>query len=159
MAKFAVIATPQERLRSRCVVSDTGCWNFNSVRKDGRANVFFFGGRYMVAYRASFAMHKGPIPTGLQVLHRCDNPRCVNPDHLWVGTQVDNLEDCVAKGRNAVFVGEAHGQAKLTEDDVRAIRAEYAAGGVTLRALASRYGMSVGGLHHIILGRTWTHVK
>lgn len=159
MPKFAVSASPQERLRARSTVAEDGCWNWNSVRKDGRANVFFFDGRYMSAYRASYRMYKGDIPAGAQVCHDCDNPRCVNPDHLWLGSQTDNLNDCVAKGRNAVFLGEAHGQAKLTENDVRALRADYAAGGVTLKALAARYGMSVGGIHHIILGRTWTHVK
>lgn len=159
MAKFAVTSTPQERLRAGCVVAEDGCWNWKNVRPDGRANVFSYLGKYMAAYRASYLMHRGDIAPGLQVCHECDNARCVNPDHLWLGTQTENLNDCVAKGRNAVFLGEAHGQAKLTEDDVRTIRADYAAGGVTLKALAARYGMSVPGIHHIILGRTWTHVK
>lgn len=159
MAKFASTKTPQERLAANCIVSDDGCWNWKTLRADGRANAFYFDGKYRSAYRAAYLMYKGDIPEGFNVNHTCDNPACVNPDHLWSGTQTSNARDMVEKGRNAVFVGEAHGQSKVTADVVRAMRADYAAGDVTLKALASRYGLSVPGVHHIILRRTWKHVE
>lgn len=94
---------------------------------------------------------------GRVVRHKvCDNPPCVNPTHLAVGTQGDNVTDCVSKGRTNRGVRNAH--AKLTEVEVIEIRARYAAGGTLMRQLGDEYGVSQGTVQHVIAGTTWKHV-
>ena len=74
------------------------CWNWLGNRRSGYGR-FGIQGKSMGAYRASWLIHRGAIPEGMLVMHRCDNPRCVNPDHLQLGTHADNMADCRAKGR------------------------------------------------------------
>lgn len=105
------------------------------------------------AHRFSWMLANGPIPEGLNVLHRCDNTNCVNPNHLFVGTQKQNVDDQRAKGR--LWYGERNGRAKLTEDDVRAIRASTERTGV----LAKRYGVHWTTLKKARDGTFWPHVN
>ena len=86
-----------ERLASR-VIKTTGCWQWLGATHAGYG-VFGFNRQMMRAHRVSYELYVGPIPPGLSVLHRCDNPPCTNPDHLFVGTQLDNMRDMCAKGR------------------------------------------------------------
>lgn len=104
------------------------------------------------AHRASFEAFNGPIPEGQNVCHRCDNPPCWNPAHLFAGTSLDNNRDRQAKGRSQR--GERHHAAKLTEDDVRAIRASDLSG----PALAAKYGVSPFTIYKLLDGRSWAHV-
>lgn len=115
------------------------------------------------AHRWAYAYFVGPIPEGLHVLHRCDIRRCVNPDHLWVGTDADNQADMTQKGRGRY--GERNGIGHLTADDVRAIRHEYQPKvggrpkGKGLRAeIASRYGISEQTIYRIVTRQVWRHV-
>ncbi|MBO1080875.1 HNH endonuclease signature motif containing protein [Roseomonas haemaphysalidis] len=110
-----------------------------------------------VAPRVSVAMHRGPIPVGLCVLHKCDNPLCVNPDHLFVGTRAENTADMFAKGRSrtAPVLGERHGQAKLNPAAVKHIRASALPG----NALAKQLGVSPTAVWSVRTGRTWSHVS
>lgn len=114
----------------------------------------------MPAHRASWEIHNGPIEGGLFVLHRCDNQLCVNPDHLFLGTQVENLEDMTRKGRRrwGDFRGEGHGQAKMTEALVYEIRSRFA-GGERICDLAREYGLQHGGLSAIVHRRSWRHLE
>lgn len=101
-----------------------GCWIWaGCVDKNGygifRGEVA--GEKFNRAHRFSYALHTGDLLKGMHACHTCDNPRCVNPDHLWPGTNADNMRDKVKKGRNRVPVGENHGRANLTEDQVRTI--------------------------------------
>lgn len=107
------------------------------------------------AHRLSWELHRGPVPDGLQVLHQCDQPRCVNPGHLFLGTNVDNHRDKMRKNRHAV--GAAHGAAKLTEEDVIAIWRR-AAAGERQKLLADEYGVSQPTVSDIVRRRTWRHV-
>ncbi len=109
------------------------------------------------AHRVSYEIFVGPIPSGLSVLHRCDNPPCVNPVHLFVGTAADNSADACAKGR--IRRGERPGVSKLTEAAVRQIRIRYASGGVTQKKLAAEYGISMSVLGRIIRRIDWKHVQ
>lgn len=96
--------------------------------------------------------------TGRVVRHKvCDNPPCVNPSHLTVGTQGDNINDCVSKGRNNRGVRNAH--AKLTDAEVIEIRTRYAFGDVFMRQLGDEYGVSQGAIQRVIAGTTWKHVR
>lgn len=110
------------------------------------------------AHRVAWRLVNGPIPEGMWVLHHCDNPSCVNPKHLFLGTPKDNAQDMIKKGRQGDNRGENAGGAKLTAEDVRAIRREYARGGVTQRALARRYGVSKGSIWYIVNYGTWKHL-
>jgi hypothetical protein len=101
-------------------------------------------------------MHCGPIPAGKWVLHRCDNPLCVRPDHLFLGDHEVNTMDMVRKGRHRPpsFPGEKNGSAKLTEADVLDIRARVLRG-ETQQAVADRHGISRGQIYNIMSGRSW----
>jgi len=96
------------------------------------------------AHRLSYEIQVGPIPPGLHVLHTCDNPGCVNPGHLWVGTQADNNRDRAAKGRGGGEKrrGIRNGRAKLTGEQVAKIRRLYASGDISQEGLALAFGVS-----------------
>jgi len=132
---------------------NSGCWLWmGSCDWGGRAK--FRSPDSTVAAHAAYTLFCGIIPDGVQVLHRCDMPACVNPDHLFLGTLQDNMADRNAKKRHAH--GERHGKAKLTEADVRAIRASTENDVV----LAKRYGRGVSTIHAARSGRHyWKHLK
>lgn len=104
----------------------SGCWHWvGALSQDDGGGVegygmFWFGGRAQRAHRLAWVLLRGPIPKGMVLRHKCDNPRCVNPDHLEPGTQMDNVRDMLEREREAK--GEKNGAAKLTEAQVRAIR-------------------------------------
>jgi hypothetical protein len=99
------------------------CWEWAASRDSLGYGRIRSGSRILSAHRLSWELHKGPIPVGLSVLHRCDNPPCCNPVHLFLGSQQDNVSDMIMKGRRKVFRGIENGNARLTENIVRAIRA------------------------------------
>ena len=116
--------------------------------------------RDLLAHRYAYELSVGPIPEGLLVLHICDNPPCVNPDHLFAGTAADNTRDMIAKGRARHPVGEAHQFALLTEAIVREIRTHrgrYQRGELT--ALAQRLGVAPETIQSARKGVTWKHVR
>lgn len=112
------------------------------------------------AHRLAWTLLFGPIPEGLSVCHRCDNPPCVNPSHLWLGTALDNARDKVQKGRmrRGDSRGERNGHAKLTEDQVRVIRQRVKAG-ETQTALAAEYGVHLITVSQLVRRLTWRHVE
>lgn len=148
----------KDRLLSKTKVNaETHCWEWTAVRnKRGPISYgqIYDGGKLKLAHRVSFEIYCGAIPEGLQVLHRCDNSGCVNPEHLFLGTHDDNMNDKVAKERQAR--GITHSHAKLTDADVVAIRA---AGGVPLRELAEQYGVDLSRISRIRTGKSWSHLS
>jgi hypothetical protein len=108
------------------------------------------------AYRYSWELHFGAIPDGQDVCHHCDNPLCVRPDHLFIGTAADNRADCVAKDRHNR--GVRNGSAKLSDTDVIEIRRAYDARETTQYALASRFSVSVPMINLIVNRKNWTHI-
>ncbi len=108
-------------------------------------------GKYKLAHRVSWEIKNGPRPDGLCVLHTCDRPSCVNPEHLWLGTHKDNAVDRVAKGRQSDTRGEANGNARLTWAHVVEIRESTE----TTVVLAARFGVSQSHLSSIKRGRAW----
>jgi hypothetical protein len=126
-----------------------------------------FGGKQWVttAHRASWIIHNGPIADSRTVVcHKCDNPICVNPDHLFLGSDADNVHDAMRKGRHQVpgnpcyQQGSARVGSKLNEDAVKRMREEYAAGGVTVLQLAKRAAVTEECARHAIKRLTWKHV-
>lgn len=111
------------------------------------------------AHRVAWVLANGPIPAGLHVCHACDNPGCVRPGHLFLGTAADNAADMWKKGRGrpGSLPGEAHPRARLQNKDVLAIR-EADANGEPRRAIARRFGMSPGNVRNIVNRKAWTHI-
>lgn len=151
--------------------AENGCWLWtgatDGAKVDKPAAKFFVGGKLKKAARISWELFKGKIPAGKCVLHDCpagDDPMCVNPDHLWLGTQLENVADRVAKNRSSK--GETHGRACLTEAKVRKIKKDLAEAKTVqprrtygLHAgLARRYRCTVDMVRDIDRGRTWKHV-
>ena len=139
------------RPKSRCWI-----WTGASIGGYGRATV---GRRSRWVHHVSYEKYVGPIAAGLLVLHRCDVPLCCNPDHLFLGTQKENIADCILKGRRGKtgvsLPGTKNPAAKINDDDVRAIRAST----LTLRELSERYGISKARLSLIRRGEAWTHLE
>jgi hypothetical protein len=125
---------------------NSGCWLWTAADTEGEPK-FSVEGQTDDAARASWRLYKGAIPTGLQVLHRCDMPLCVNPDHLFLGTQSDNMADMKAKGRGRAPKGEANGKTKLTDREVWELR--QLRWYVSQRTLARAYGVSNSTVDHI----------
>ena len=135
-----------------------GCWNWRgATNSDGYGNVFYEGTNWK-AHRLSYALTSGEIPDGRHVLHRCDNPACVNPDHLFLGNHSDNMRDRAAKGRHNVGdrKGIKHPMARLSEQDVLEIRA--LAGTMCHREIGLRYGVTTNNIHRIIVRKSWKHI-
>lgn len=108
------------------------------------------------AHREAYRQHVGPIPDGMVVMHSCDNPACVNPSHLTVGTQADNIQDMVTKGRHAV--GPATNRNVLTADEVGLIRTLLSSGDYTQREIAAKFGVAQRTVSAINTRQTWAHV-
>jgi hypothetical protein len=106
-------------------------------------------------HKLSYTIFKGPVPEGIDVLHRCDNPPCVRPSHLFLGTHLDNMKDCVKKDRHRY--GEAHGNSKLTEEQVRRIRS-LSSEGMSQRAISRMMHFSRRQIGLIIKRLAWKHV-
>lgn len=144
--------------RIRC---DKGCWGWSSYTTvDGYGSCWMRwegGAKYLRAHRISWVLFRGDIPPGQSVLHRCDNSPCTNPNHLFLGSQQDNIYDMLNKGRHRVPRGTAHCDAKLSELDVKAIRWLRSIG-VCRRDLADTYNIGVSNVKKITAGRIWKHV-
>ena len=174
-----------QRLFWAKVKKTDNCWEWTAATWGKGYGVYRHKNKSRSAHRLSYEIANGPIPEGLLVLHKCDNPKCVRPDHLWLGTHADNMADCVRKGRNAkgerqrlavlgrVPSGETHwthrdpnkvprgeqsGKTPLKERQVREMRDRYAQGGVLMRELAAEYGISLAGVHKIIHRLNWAHI-
>lgn len=132
------------------------CWPWLGARHGYGHGHIRVDGDVAKAHRVSYTINVGPIPDGLFVCHTCDNPPCVNPSHLWLGTHADNMADMVAKGRGALGVkhGELSPLAKLTERDVRDIRQSALPGA----AVAESYGVSEGAISSVRRGKSWSHL-
>lgn len=118
-----------------------------------------YGGKNVNASRAAYIVANGEVPEGLVICHRCDNPACCNPAHLFAATQAANLADCRAKGRAIYKYGAAHHRAcaKITTDDVLAMRRRYAAG-ETQTGIGRSMGLHPATVSRIVRGQLWGHV-
>jgi hypothetical protein len=133
---------------------NSGCWLWTgAMNRDGYGHARR-DSKTQLAHRVSYQMHRGPIPEGMCVCHTCDEPSCVNPDHLWLGTHLDNVRDMNAKGRHHDASGEANGRAKLTIEKVREIRAKLA-NGQARKNIVTEYGISRSSVSLIHLGKIW----
>lgn len=132
------------------------CWTWNGPRDANGYGVITDEKRKQFrAHRIAYERAHGPIPNGKNVLHRCDNPPCVNPSHLFPGTAGDNSDDKVNKRRHAH--GDTHPMRKLSAADVLQIRVDYAAHG-NAGGIAERHGVKAGTVYDVVYKRNWKHV-
>lgn len=151
--------TLAEKLESRITREPNGgCWNVSGADRGPNGYRHINAGdpsnpkKQLYAHRIAWELAYGPIPAGLKVLHKCDNPICANPEHLFIGTQGDNVRDCIQKGRRNAF-----GRQKLHESDVLDIRAR-AARGEPQYVIARGYGIAKNTVSAIVSGATWRHL-
>ena len=148
------------------------CWNWTGAKHNGGYGVLNFNGKTVDAHRLIYEMFKGQIPDTMCVCHHCDNPSCVNPSHLFLGTKKDNAYDRAQKGRTGANIGlnmkrfperrakgERQGSAKLTESDVRAIRELYAMGNHSQRQLARQFHVGKTCIGEIVRHENWRHIN
>lgn len=137
---------------------DSGCWEWQGAISSGRYGHMWCVDKNVYAHRISYALHYGPIPEGMLVLHKCDNTKCVNPDHLFLGTHQDNMDDCVNKRR--IAHGSKNGQSKLNEEQVLEIKKELADSKDwhVVKTLAKKYGVHNTTIYKIRNGSTWSHI-
>lgn len=145
------------------------CWNWKC--KKGSYGQVHHNGKHWLVHRLSYTLNFGEIPEGLCVLHKCDNPSCYNPNHLFLGTKGDNIRDAVKKGhvnskthgrfgeKNRFcrgFFGEEHGRAKLTQKQVDEIRKRYTPRVVTQKQLANEFGVHPKTILNLLHYKNWT---
>jgi hypothetical protein len=138
-----------ERFWSYVVKSDD-CWEWQGTRTANGYGTILGDGKRHYAHRVSYEIADGPIPEGLDVCHHCDNPPCINPAHLFLGTATDNARDMAAKGRAGIT-------SKITPAQAEEIRVRYRAGGILQRELAVEYGLSQPTVSEILSDVLWHH--
>ncbi len=149
-----------DRLMSKVITSPDGCWEWQGARR-GSMGYSTLGNepgklpRNIYGHIVSYEFHKGLIPSGMVVQHSCDNPVCVNPDHLSLGTYQSNKDDCVEKMRHNKGVKQH--KARLNDEIVRSIRKD-AGNGEEGKSIAARLGVSDQTVYDVINGKTWKHV-
>jgi hypothetical protein len=147
------------------------CWEWTATRDSHGYGKFWWGEKMTGSHRVSWEITNGVVPDGLFVLHKCDNPPCVNPSHLWLGTKKDNSEDCVRKGRSprgerqgmnthpeCRVIGERNGSHKLTEQQVVEIRSRYAQGNVTQTELGIEFNVTKSLIWCIVHNKAWRYI-
>lgn len=143
------------RLLARIVRDDaTGCWLWTGILKTGGYGVIKVRGKNVATHRASYEAFVGAIPDGTFVLHRCDVRHCINPDHLFLGSQTDNMRDMVSKDRMADCKGERNPRSALTPQQVLEIRRSTA----PRPQLAREYGVTNQSIRAVQLAKTWKHL-
>jgi hypothetical protein len=147
------------RLFHSVIKTDT-CWNWIGYKIADGYGRMELNGKLELVHRISYEVHIGLIPEDMLVCHSCDNPPCVNPDHLFLGTNQDNVDDCMRKGRHVTPFGEEHVCSKFTSDEVIYIRSVYKPQDKNfgMRALAKKFNVSNEAIQHIVYNHTWTHL-
>lgn len=142
----------QDKIKKRFwnkVKKGDDCWEWVGAKLRGGYGSFRVNRKNTIqAHRFSYQINKGNISKGLYVLHTCDNPSCVNPKHLWCGTQLENMKDCYNKGR--VAKGEKAWNCKLKQTQVEEIKRKYSKGNITQRKLAQQYNIDPSHISRIV---------
>ena len=143
------------------VETDTGCWEYQGYLRQAGYGTLTVGFNYKKfvysLHRVAYYYHTNNDPASLLVRHHCDNPRCINPKHLCLGTYADNNKDCVERGRNSK--GEKHGRSKLTNDCVINIKNRLREGKETQAAIAKDFDVSRAVIGDIHTGKIWSHIQ
>lgn len=162
----------KQRLLTKCRCDENGCWIWTGTVNGAGYGTIGLGGAELgkgFSHRVSYMVHHGDIPDGMLVCHRCDVKLCINPDHLFLGTYRDNVQDMIAKGRmnnlrtpariESQPRGPSHGMAKLTEAEVLSIIDKFLEGETTKASLAKEFNVSRAMVRNIINGKNWKHLQ
>lgn len=157
-AQTHLVRVPRRRQRGPCrplyklIRFDNGCWKWMAARHpDGYGNICV-DARTLPAHKFFYMLFIGPVPVGMECCHTCDTPECVNPDHLFLGTHLDNMKDMAEKQRSTI--GERHSKAKLSDEAVRVIRQSTE----STSALAATFGVHANTINEVRARRRWQHV-
>lgn len=147
------------RLFNNCVLSESGCieWQGCLIRGYGQIRVRKPSNKLFLTHRLSWILKNGEIPEGMDVCHTCDNPKCINSDHLFIGTRSENMKDMVSKGRQGNTRGEKSGMAKLDTNSIVEIK-RLCASGVTQAVVASMYSVHPSHVSRIVSSKRWAHL-
>lgn len=142
--------SPMERILQKVVINDkTGCWEWTGYSHRSGHGSIRVDGKAVPVYRYVYEFYRGKIPDGMFACHKCDNPSCVNPEHIFIGTPRENSQDAARKGR--MERGNKRWCSKLTEQDIRSIRAD----GRAQRVIAGDYGVDQALIQRIRVGKAW----
>jgi len=129
------------------------CWIWTASKRKSGYGLFKFNKKLISSHRFSWKIHFGEIPNGLNVCHKCDNPK-----HLFIGSQLDNMKDQIAKGRQRYSYGSSNGASKLNEKQIIELKNDFHAG-VKRKDIARKYGISIRNIYWVVKGVTWKSVK
>lgn len=141
------------------LVKNQGCWEWIGDKESKGYGRIGYNNKQHKAHRVSWMLHNGPIPKDLCVLHKCDNPSCVNPNHLFLGTYQDNNKDRAEKSRSADQRGDKSHVSKLTWKKVKMIRYLYSTGLFRHKDLAWQFDVGQTTIWHVLNNSTWVGVK
>jgi hypothetical protein len=148
--------TSEEKFWNQVDVGKNGaCWIWKGKKEQGYGKIYFKGKRRF-AHRVAWELTNGSIPEGLLVLHSCDEPACVNPAHLWLGTQADNMKDMREKGRDVH--GEQSPHSRLTEEQVKEILRIHGEGKLNMKEISKLVDVHYNTVRRIINREDWKHV-
>ena len=145
--KYTHKTSIEERFWSKVAITadDNQCWLWLAGKTDNRYGHFWYNSKVDKAHRVAWMLPDYVLPDGMEVCHSCDNPSCVNPKHLFLGTHQDNVDDMNLKGRGykfKLYQNENHSNHKLTDVQVIEIRKQYALGGISMEKLGFEYSVS-----------------
>lgn len=147
---------PKERFISKVNIGkDDDCWEYNGAINSTGRGAFSIGRKNIKAHRFAYEMEYGEIPPGMCVCHHCDNGKCCNPKHLFLGTIKDNVTDMIRKGRKITLFGEHDPKSRLKEKEVLEIVRLYKTGKISQFKLADMFRISRSTVEGILFGRTW----
>ncbi len=147
----------KERFYSKFKINGkSGCWEWTATKFPKGYGCFKLNGKSIGAHRVSYEIHNGKIDEKKVICHHCDNPSCVNPDHLFMGTQKENLLDRKLKGRS--IFGERNGRCKLKHEQVNKIRA-LLSNKIDQRIIAKQFGVCQTNISRIKMNESWNHIK
>jgi hypothetical protein len=149
--------TLEQKFKDKYIKANNGCWIWTGTKGSNHYGMILHNGRHMLAHRVSYELFIKKPPQNMVVCHKCDNPSCVNPDHLFIGTTRDNIRDCMAKGRKVNYDrhGERNPSAKLTAKQVEEIRDNYEPFKTPRKLIAKQYGVSLPLIDKILSGKVW----
>lgn len=152
-----IIGYDKRRLLANCEKVDSGCWEWKRYTKLGYG-ITCLNGEILGAHRASWIIFRGEIPEGMQVNHKCHNRKCINPDHLYVGTQQQNVDDMINAGREVKAHGERSGMTTLKNNDVIKLREMLSSGNHTQKQLSMIFKVCESTIRNIRDKKTWKYL-